>query len=469
MHSISSHELYGYVAELVSEKYAGRLTGTEGYNESARWLAGHFAKWGLEPAGDDGGYLQSFPNPYTLVLPDCAVSMKIQDRDGFITKEYRYYDEFVPGSTSGSGEVTGEVVYVGYGITAPELGYDDYHGVDVKGKIVLMEREAPVSPGNDRELFMKWRPYSFHQYKLENAAAQGAAGMLYTYGPLGNPNNSYIEGFVYSHVGRAVVSDVFSGTGRTHQETVDGIRANLQPRSFATGKTFKIKNSTRHYPDGIGYNVMGLLKGSDARLNDEVIMMGGHLDHLGRCYETMPGANDNASAVAVTMAVAKAMAGMRLRPRRSVLFVCFGAEEQAVAGSKYYLDHPLVPLERTSCLINIDGVGCGEGLRAAAGRNYPSLWEYFEANNDRYIHRPLGTSYFANLGRPRLDAARFMWSGVPSLSFSSYGADTHYHTPGDNLSIINPEIMEDLARLIFLSVLDIANRESIDFRKDAKN
>ncbi|MGD8535822.1 MAG: hypothetical protein PVF66_08235, partial [Candidatus Aminicenantes bacterium] len=215
LHSISSHKLFDYVKELASDKYAGRLTGTEEYNASAEWVASHFKKWGIKPGGDRGTYLQGFPNPYTLIFKDCEVYLHIPYKKSVLKKHYRYEDEFIPGATSGSGEVTAEVIYVGYGATAPELDYDDYKGVNVKGKIVLMEREAPVSP-NDAELFKKWRPYSFHQYKLENAVKHGAKGMIYNYGPISNPNNSYDKNFIYSHVGRVVVEDVFSGTGRNH-------------------------------------------------------------------------------------------------------------------------------------------------------------------------------------------------------------------------------------------------------------
>ena len=165
-HSISSHKLFEYVKELASDKYEGRLTGTEVYNASADLVAAHFSEWVIKPAGDKNTYLQAFPNPYTLIFEDCEVSLHIPVKDSVIKKYYTYEDEFIPGATSGSGEVTAEVIYVGYGITAPELGYDEYKDVDVKGKIVLMEREAPVSPREDPELFEKWRPYSFHQYIL---------------------------------------------------------------------------------------------------------------------------------------------------------------------------------------------------------------------------------------------------------------------------------------------------------------
>jgi len=465
MHSISSHELFDYVKELASDKYAGRLTGTEEYNASAEWVVSHFKKWGIASALSQNSYLQAFPIPYTLVFKGCEVYLHLPSKGSDIKKYYQYESEFIPGSTSGSGEVTAEVIYVGYGATAPELGYDDYKGVDVKGKIILMEREVPVSPDKDPELFKKWRPYSFHQYKLENAVAHGAKGMLYNYGPIGNPNNSYDAGFIYSHVGSAVVSDVFSGTGRKHEEVVAKIKKTLKPQSFATGKTFTIKNITEHHPEGVGYNVIGMLEGSDPVLKEEVIILGGHLDHLGRCYEIMPGANDNASSVSVIMGIAEAMAECPVKPRRSVMFLCFGAEEQGVVGSEYYVEHPVVPLEKTVAFVNMDGVGCGDKLSALAAENYPEFWKYIDKANQKYIHRVVNPRYFANIARPRLDAARFMWKDVPTISFSAYGSRSYYHITKDDVDTITPEILEDLAQLIFIATLDMANQDSIDFRK----
>ncbi len=464
IHSISSHKLFAYVKELAAEKYAGRLTGTKEYNTCVDWIASLLKKWGIAPAGNNGTYVQAFPNPYTLVFEGCEVYIHLPYQDSVIKKRYQYEDDFIPGSTSGSGEATAKVIYVGYGITAPELGYDDYKGVDVKGKIVLMEREAPVSPNDDQELFMKWRPYSFHQYKLENAVAHGAKGMLYNYGPIANPNNSYREDFIYSHVGKVVVSDVFSGTGYEHQAVVEKIKETLAPNSFSTGKVFTIKNHTEHHPDGIGYNVLGLLEGSDPKLKDEVIVFGGHLDHLGRCYELMPGANDNASGVSVILGVAEAMADRDLKPRRSVLFLFFGAEEQGVVGSEYYLEHPSFPLEKTVAFINLDGVGCGDKLRALAAKNYPALWRFIDKANQKFIHRMIEATHFANLARPRLDAARFMWKGIPTISFSASGAPSYYHITKDNIDTITPEILEDLAQLLFVALLHMANQDSVDFR-----
>ena len=464
-HSISSHALLDYVKELTSEKYGGRLTGTPEYNACADWVVSLLKKWGIAPAGDNGGYLQSFPNPYTLVFKGSEAVLNLPVDKDVVKKYYRYEDEFIPGSTSGPGEVTAEVIYVGYGTTAPELGYDDYAGVDVKGKIVLMEREIPVSPDENAELFMKWRPYSFHQYKLENAVAHGARGMLYNYGPIANPNNAYNQGFVYSHVGQAVVGDIFAGTGRNHKETVEIIKKTLKPQSFASGKTFTLKNTTEHHPEGIGYNVIAILEGTDPLLKSEVIILGAHLDHLGRCYELMPGADDNASGVAVTLGLAEALAKCPVKPRRSVVFLFFGAEEQGVAGSEYYVEHPVFPLEKTIALINLESVGCGDKIDVLAGKNFPALWSFIEKANEKYVHRVVDPSFWANIARPRNDAARFLWKDVPGVSIGTSGATSYYHITKDNIDSITPEILEDIAQLFFVALLDMGDEDSLNFRK----
>lgn len=459
MHSISSHDLLEYVKIQCDDKFQGRLTGTSEYQACAEWLAGEFSKWGISPAGENGTCYQWFEVPYTLIHPECAVILHIPvTNKEEILKPYKYVSEYMPGSTSGSGKITAGVVYAGYGITAPGLGYDDYAGIDVKGKIILIEREAPVSPSAGAEKFKPWYIYSFHQTKLENAVKHGAIGMLYNYGPIGNPNNSYDANFIYVHVGDSVVHDIFSGTGKDHAQIVRNINENLMPHSFSTGKVVTIEMNTSHYPHGKGTNVLGLIKGSDPDLGNETIIIGAHLDHLGKCYEIIPGANDNASAVSVMMGVAKALAGSKIRLKRSVLFIAFGSEEQALLGSKAYIKNPVMPLDR-SVLINMDGVGIGQSISANAGKDFPLLWSFIENANKKYIHRYLATNSFPNLGRPRLDASIFLSAGVPSLSFSTFGSANFYHIPQDNIDIIKPEIMEDLAQLLFVSVIEMANSD----------
>ncbi len=461
MHSISGQLLFDYVKELASEKYHGRLTGTAGYDAAANWAAGLLAGWKIGPAGDQGTYLQHFPDPYTLVLHGAELSLDVQvGAGGVIRKHYVYEQDFYPGSTSDSGSLTAEVVYVGYGITAPELNYDEYGNVDVRGKIVLVEPEVPVLPGKDPELFKKWRPYSFHDYKVQNAARHGAAGMIYDY-HIANPNCAFVKGLLLTYVGSSVVDDLFAGSGKNHDAVLRGIRATLKPASFATGKLVTMKNLTEHHSEGVGSNIVGMLEGSDPDLRREAVIVGAHLDHLGMNDLLMPGANDNASGSAILLCVAEEVAKSGIGLKRSVIFILFGAEEQGVIGSEYYLEHPVIPNDRVKGFINLESVGRGETLIAGGGKNYPALFEALDRNNRRYIHRKLVATFNQNLARPRQDAARFMWASIPSVSFGTGGAKPlpypTYHTTRDLPETLNPDIMCDLARLVFLSVIDLAN------------
>lgn len=459
--AISETLLMGYVNELCAEKYAGRLTGTRGFNDAAEWVAGRLAQWEIKPGGDNGTWFQEFPNPYTLVLPGADLVLHVPGTAGEILKNnYEIETDFFPGSTSASGEVTAEVIYVGYGITAPELGYDEYAGIDVKDKIVLMEPEVPVNPEKKPKEFASWRPYSFHQYKMHNAREHGAAGVLYNY-HIVNPNCSYYADLLWTAVGNKVVSDIFSGTGKDHGRRLEAIRKKHKPQSFATGKTVSMKNVTEHHPEGVGKNVIAFLPGSDPLLQKEVILLTAHLDHLGLNPSMMPGANDNASGVAVVMAVAEALAKFGLRPGRTVAFILFGAEEQGVKGSEYLLQHRPPAWQKIKALINLDGVGRGTKLYALAAKNYPVLWKYFDSVNRNLVGVDVIGEYFHNRARPRLDAARFMWAGIPTISFSAGGAPDLsfpvYHTRHDRPDILTPAIMVDLGRLIFAALVELAS------------
>ncbi len=465
MHRISSVALFDYVKELASPKYEGRLTGTPGYEAAERWAEQLLKQAKIEPAGDSGGYEQRFPNPYTLVKPGARLSLHVPvGTDGDhaeIEKSYVFEDEFFPGSTSDSGKVTAEVVYVGYGITAPELGYDDYQGMDVKGKLVMMEPEVPVSPDNADE-FAKWRPYSFHDYKAQNASRHGAAGIVYDY-QIVNPNCVFVENLLLAYVGEAVVHDVFAGTGKSHDAVVDAIRESRKPASFATKKTMTVTSVTEHHPEGVGSNVVGVIEGSDAALRDEAIVIGAHLDHLGMNDRLMPGANDNASADAVLLGVAQALTGSAIPLKRSVVFILFGAEEQGVKGSEYYVAHPVVPNARVKVMLNLESIGYGDEIRAGGGGgDVARAWAAFERANTKYVHRKIELRQTANLARPRQDAAHFMWAKVPTLSLGASGGArlpvATYHTTHDTPEYVNPEVLADAARLVFLAVVDIANQ-----------
>jgi len=468
---LEGHSLLEDVRELASERFGGRLGGTPECRDAADWIARRLGIMGLVPGGTNGTFFQSFPNPYTCVLPGGELTLHGPAGRPESRISYRYERDYFPGGTSGSGSVTADVVYAGYGVTAPELGYDDYAGLDVRGKIVLVEPEVPppweLEPGFDPRQFPPWRPHSFHQAKMNNAAAHGAAGMLYHYGPLACPYGSYREGFLVSLVGDSVVADLFAASGRRHGETLAAIRARRAPDSFATGRTVTMANVTEHHPEGTGVNVVGLLPGGDPRLAGEALVVGAHVDHCGRAWELLPGANDDASGVAVALGVASALAARPEPLRRPLVFAFFGGEEQGFLGSEHYCDHPTVALEKTAGMINMDLVGVGERFLAFGGGNYPTLWDFFARAARDMGSRPLVPVPVANVCRPRLDGAIFGARGVPTISFAgahSDGTMPSSHTGTDTAETIQPEALADLARVLSRALADMDAAPALRFR-----
>ena len=453
--SISGEKLLDYVKKLSSKTYSGRLTGTPEFKACANWVASLFEEWGLMPKGDDNTYLQSFPNPYTIVFVGGELSYTYRSGGQQKKKKYAYEKEYFPGSQSGDGTLTAEVVYVGYGITAPEMEYDDYARVNVKGKIVLVDPDAPVSPETDPDPYKDWRPYSFNQYKIKMAVAHGAKGILFNDLSV-NPDIDHVHRFMVAQVGDAVVKDLFAGSGKTHRENLEKIKTTLQPQSFRTRKVFTIKNFTEHHPKGIGYNVIGQIQGIDPLLKDEAIILGANLDHLGFCYEIMPGANDNASGVAVLLGVAEALAKSPVKPKRSVLFIALGSKEQAFMGAQTYLKKPALPKNKTVAYFNMSRVGSGDKAHALGALDYPELLKYIQG---------LETLPYSNLGRPRLDSDLFLSKGIPSISITVTGAPSHVRTRQDTADTITPSTMEKLSKILYRAILDMANSSQDFFEK----
>jgi hypothetical protein len=458
--SVSSQKLLDYAEELSSEKYAGRLSGTQEYKRAAEWVASFFRKWDISPAGEKDTYLQSFPNPYTKVFEGGELAYHYDRGDLNRKKYYEYETDYYPDCDSGSGAVTAEVVYVGYGIYAPELDYNDYEGVDVHGKIVFIEPGVPVSPNGNPELFKKWRPYSLGPYKAKIAVAQGAKAMLYNDLKIG-PYMDYIEGFLVSHVGDSVAEDVFSGIAFSPEEARKEIRKNLTPFSFETGKIFTMENLTEHHSKGTGYNVLGFLRGEDPDHNDEVIIIGAHLDHLGLCYEIMPGADDNASGVAVLLGAAEALSKNPAGMGRSVLFIGFGAKEKSLMGSKEYLKDPLFPAEKTVLFINIDRVGIGNGLKVFGAEDFSGLWKVISRSNKKSVRMSLIPEPFDSPDLENSDADSFLKKKIHSLSFRSDKVPDTIYTTRDTPDKLNPDLMRDLSHLLTYVTMELANSKGL--------
>lgn len=455
-HSVSSNELMGFVEELTSEKYKGRLSGSPEYLEVAKWCAGKFEEWVIQPA-NKGSYFQYFPNEYSEVISLGEVIYKNGKRQNILN----FPEDYLPGSNSANGKVEAGLVYVGYGITAPELNYDDYKNVDVKGKIIILESGVPYTK-NDTTL-AKWTPYAYHRYKFRNAVKHGAVGMIYA-NKIANPNTVNLDGFIYAHVDTKVVEQIFTDAGKEYS----GIKKQLQNMeipSFGLPENQRvfIRAETNYYPDAQACNVLGLIEGSDPVLRNEVVIIGGHLDGQGQMGDVLfPGALDNASGVADILGAAKALATSGIKPKRSVLFILIGGEECGLYGSKHYCENPLFPIEKTKLMINLDMVGNGTGFFVSGGKTYAELFNHFEEANNTLIHRKMDASEARkNYGRPRSDASIFEDAGIPTFGLWTRNSvhPVYYHHPLDKTDVLTPEIMEDAAKLLFLGVLGVANNE----------
>ena len=467
-HTITSGEMMSWIEKLCSPEFNGRLTGTPEFMASAEWVAGKLKEWGIKPGGDNGTYFQRFDLPYTVINDIGSLTLNIPLSEGsVIKKSYNYPEDYYPGMNSGNGEVTAEVVFVGYGVTAPELNYDDYKGIDVKGKIVLMNRDVPYTNPRNPE-YKKWVAYCYHQYKLENAVKHGAAGMLYIDGASANPNISYDPSIIVCGIGPQPLADIFAGLKTSNKEITDKLIKTVKPGSFNTGKIVTIKANTTRHPEGKGCNVIGIVEGTDPVLKNEVIIIGGHLDAVGNAGKVVNGALDNASGVVDIMGAAKAIAQSGIQLKRSVMFLFIGGEENGLLGSKLYTRKPVFTMEKTVTFINLDMVGNGTGLAVSAGSTYKGLLSYFEQANLKYIHRTMQTSAPVPgefYGRPRSDGVVFSMAGYRTMSIGTTDGykKVYYHLPGDNPDAITIDIMEDVARMIYVALINMANDASLTF------
>ncbi len=456
--NITSAKLYDYVVQLSDTALQGRLAGSAGMEKANQIVEGYFSEWGLMPAGTNG-YRQTYPHPFAEVHPDCDMEIFFpvqgtNKKTAWLSKSYPWADGWFAGNYSGTGDITGDVVYCGFGVTAPELNYDDYKGVDVKGKIVLIEGETPNRSQHPDSVAM-WYKHTLHQTKYQNAIDHGAIGMLYKWVP--GPNALYDPEFVYCHITDSVMNDLFTGTGKTYAETVKGIYQSFKPASFDTGKRARIKMTTTYHPDGKGNNLLAVIPGSDPELAGEYVIISAHLDHLGMIPYHIAGANDNNASSAALLGVAEALAKSNVKPKRSILFMSVDGEEAGLTGSTYYTQNPVVPQDKVVAVLNLEQVGGGEMLGASYHYAYPELGKAAEAANDAYVHRRLFTRENHFRTRPRTDGAVFMKAGYPCIDLRAAGGG-YYHHPKDDVESINPEILQSATEWLYWTAINLANQ-----------
>lgn len=368
--------LQAHMTFLADDLLAGRAAGTPGYDVAAAYVASVYRGLGLEPAGDGGGWFQAYDAVEARLVEGSG--RLILDRGGE-ARALEYERDFLMGGDylREASEVTAPASFVGFGVTAPELDHDDYGEIDVRGRIVAMFAGAPAAFPHDQRAY-----YSSTRVKLDNAVARGAVGALLFYTDeflARNPWEDIVDAFEFPGM-RWVAADgtvqgtwpalrgaaVLSPAGLDRLLENSGHRADELQAAAAEGRTgpfelpgtVTLARATTHRTI-VDRNVAGLLPGSDPALKDEVIVITGHLDHIGlgpavdgdAIYN---GYYDNAAGIAVMLETARILASAATRPRRSVLFLAVGGEEKGLLGSDYFAENPTVPREALVANVNFD-------------------------------------------------------------------------------------------------------------------
>ena len=460
--SVQAADFLRHVQTLSSDDFEGRSVGTAGGSMTEQYLAGEFKRLGLEPGNPDGTYLQAVPLTGYQSVPRAAIDI------GGRRIELRFPDDFVAMSFQREAEVRirrSELVFVGYGVQAPEYGWDDFKGMDLKGKtlVVLVNDPQIPDPGDptrlDESLF-KGKAMTYYgrwTYKYEKAAALGAAGALivhetatagYPYSVVvnswsrenfaiqresANPDFPAVPAWI--RVERA--RELFSAAGLNFDQAKQAaLRRDFKPIRLGATIDFTVLGKWR---DMASHNVLGRIEGSDPKLKGETVIYTAHWDHFGwdrnlpggKHDQVFHGALDNASGVAALLELAKAFKALPEAPRRSILFIATTAEERGLLGAKYYADHPLYPLRSTLADINIDGINVWGRTRDVVeiGLGSSDLDEMLAAAA-RTQGRVVVPDQFPEKGYfYRADQFEFAKAGLPSLILS--GGVDYIGKPGD--------------------------------------
>lgn len=370
--AISIDRIRNDVKFLASEPLEGRGVGSRGEELAVEYIAKQFAKAGLKPAGERGTYFQAVPLVMVTTGPTATLSFTEGDR----TVAFKLLDEFAGVSkTQQSEDFDAEAIFLGHGITAPEFGWDDYQGVDVKDKVVVVFTNEP--PSDDPKFFggKALTYYGRWTYKYEEAARRGAKAVLIIH-------TTETAGYPYSVVKKLKAAEIQRSPGEPALAFAGWLSAQAGDKLLASvGLTVPEalkKADTRgfrpiplgvrikgHIPTTVQKiatrNVIGLAEGSDPALKSEAVLFTAHWDHLGTGKSalgtsTFYGALDNATGSAVLLEMARIWTAQQPQPKRSALFLATTAEESGLLGAVYYAAHPAVPLGKTAIDLNFDTV-----------------------------------------------------------------------------------------------------------------
>jgi Zn-dependent M28 family amino/carboxypeptidase len=452
LEAITPDGMLAHIKVLASDEFEGRAPGTKGEELSVKYISDQFKQIGLKPGNPDGTYTQEVP----LAGIKSEPRMSFTVRDGTI--DLKYPDDFIASSARLQPEIkinNSEVVFVGYGVVAPEYGWDDYKNVNVRGQTLLMligdpPIPDPKDPSKLDEKMFRGKAMTYYgrwTYKYEIAAQKGAVAAMiihqtesagYPYSvvktswgkenyEIDSPNKNVDAVEARSWITLDAAKKLLADCGQDFDTLKkSAITKGFRPVGLNAKANIDIRQQLRSFKS---HNVIGKLEGSDPKLRDENVLYTAHWDHLGRHPELQGdqisnGAIDNASGVASLIQLAAAFAKLNPPPKRSVLFMATTAEEAGLLGAKFYAEHPLYPLEKTLADINIDTVNPWGKTRDIEdfSNNNSTLDDLLAAaakRNGRELKpnsQPEKGSFY------RADHFEFSKRGVPSL-YSGGGKD----------------------------------------------
>ena len=509
--SIRKEDLQADLSFLASDALQGRLTGTSGNQLAAEFIRARFERLGLKPAASDATYYQS----YQLMTNALGTTNEVTAQIAGKRIVSKLGDDFYPHRFSDSGHVEGPLVFAGFGIVAADKTYDDYRDADLRGQVALVLDHAPGESGSGRSrknLFDTEAASPLQ--KAQAAQAHGAAAILFvtdvhnhpsTGGSLGSETANVwpqgrprIERYTLAvwtervripavEISREFASELLRLTGRSLSEMARAAES-------TTGRTpvpladVRVNVSTSVERTLVAdRNVLAAVEGSDPRLGDEWVIIGAHLDHDGADGPSIfNGADDNGSGVAGLLEIAEAYATAAeagQRPRRSVLFAAWNSEERGLLGAWAYVEEPIVPLDRTLAVLNMDMIGRNEDVPSNTDYRFRGLEVQSARSNENAVNL-LGYSYTpalsdevtranstlrleiklryddtpANLIQ-RSDQWPFLQRGVPAVWFFT-GLHPDYHTPADRPEKINYSKMARVVRLVHQTSWLLADRDA---------
>ena len=442
---ISAARIEQHVRFLASPELKGRLTGTPECERAAQYVADAFKACGLQPAGDQGTYFQTYPF-VAGTHPGPDNHLEIVEKSGAAPLIYKR--DFQPMLFSDVGSAEGALVFAGYGITAPDLKYDDYEGVDVKDKIVLLLRFSPDGEKADSP----FAGYDRLQDKAILAREKGAKAVLFVTGPLDHKEEELAEpgtqGMVANlrvlglHLTQTAADAVLKGGGTSLAELQKAINAKRAPKSLDLPVVRLRVNVDLVQENKTARNVVGYL--SAAGGGEDVVVVGAHFDHLGLGGEASraekkygdihPGADDNASGTAGVMELARVITAQKPVLKRGIVFIGFSGEELGLLGSDYYVRHPFKSMKQTAAMINMDMIGrLKDNILVANASDTSPQWDPMldRINADYKFDLKKNPGGFA-----ASDNTSFYKEDVPVLFFFTNLHDD-YHKPSDTADKIN--------------------------------